>query len=130
MTPSIQSLIAKLEAATEGGHPLSWELLEVIGWTKVWSGQTIYMPPGTTEWHGEGATTIMPEVTTSINAAITLVPERDTNGLYWRVILERKPVHDTLAWIAEVRPHAGSGGDAVAHTASLALCIAALKTRA
>lgn len=65
----------------------------------------------------------------SLDAALSLVPERGDGYLLWRIILERKPLHTGPAWFATVREHAKSGGAAVAHTAPLALTAATLRAR-
>lgn len=100
----IKELIATLESAQEGNWELDREIRRV------------------TDGAGAGV-----GYTKSVDAALTLCPERDADGLYWRIILERKPVHDTLAWIAEVRPHAAEGGHGIARSAALAICAAALR---
>jgi hypothetical protein len=105
-------LIAKLEAATEGSRDLDYAIAEYLGREAVREKQGTFAP-----W----------KYTTCIDAALTLVPERGDLGLTWRFILERKPLHSGPGWICEVREHAKEGGYAVAHTAPLAICIAALK---
>jgi hypothetical protein len=125
------SLIAKLEAATEGSFDLSWEIAQHLGWTKYWYMTTIYLPPGEIEndprqedenWRS-GAMAHLPEFTTSIDAALALVPK----GMLWGV--------STFEHEGRLRAgaHLMQGGTMYqrndAWTAPLAICIAALKAR-
>lgn len=122
-------LIARLEAATEGNTDLSWAIAEHVGWTKFWSGQTIFCPPGVTEAsldaHPEDdrAITIAPPFTTSLDAALTLVPE----SYAWSV--QSSQQFPGQAWLYPPNNAADLEFQADAPPA-LAVCIAALKARA
>jgi hypothetical protein len=124
----IADLIARLEAATEGSHELDGRVycgVNGLVFRSV-SSRGFHFEP---DAHGTHTHVTPTPFTRSIDAALTLVRERGEGGLLWRIILERKPLHSGPAWIAEVREHAKNGGGAIAHTAALALCVAALKAR-
>ena len=72
-TEALETLIARLEQAECGSGELSWAIAEALGWTKYWSMVTVYLPPGEVEGSYEGRTE-PPHYTTSIDAALTLVP--------------------------------------------------------
>jgi hypothetical protein len=123
----IAELIARLEAATEGSRELDEAIALTFGWTL--DGQPTTAAPYRWIAPKGGWHLTPPLFTESVDAAMSLVPKRGAGGLLWRIILERKPLHSGPAWIAEVREHAKNGGGAIAHTAALALCVAALKAR-
>lgn len=126
---TIDELIAKLEAATEGSRELDCDIFVATAPSPFVS----YYPDCVLASLGGFAARVeikdIPAYTTSLDAALTLVPERDKSGAYWRCIIERKPLHSGQAWLAEVRPHAKDGGYAIAYTPALALCVAAMKAR-
>jgi hypothetical protein len=129
----MDELIARLENATEGSSDLSWAIAEALGWSKMWSGMTIYLPPGETEadydaGNAEGACGAFPAYTTSIDAALTLVPSPSWDHIQ----LHFGPPG---AWSAEVGYwHIGDKKidplcEGHHQTPALALCIAALRAR-
>lgn len=140
----MDELIARLKEATEGSHALSWEIAEALGWAKFWAGQTIYVLPGEhaekvragldqdwMDWPYEVFSSV-PEYTTSLDAALTLVPE----GAVWHVMtdyghLRRAKVGPPNNPSASVYKDADRPlfVQADAATPALALCIAALRAR-
>lgn len=60
--------------------------------------------------------------TTSLDAAVTLVPEGHNGSVYWSCEAERTAVH--------LEPRKGRMSDGMARTHALALCAAALRARA
>lgn len=132
----LTALVAKLEAATEGSVSLDADIYEVLGYSVRRGYDTLprtargrHSPVVWRYWDEDGRWISMRNYTRYVDQAMHLLPERDALGNYWRVVLERKPVAVGPAWICTVRPHAGNGGSAIANTAPLALCIAALKAR-
>jgi len=69
--------------------------------------------------------------TTSLDAALTLLPAPQKNGLRCRFWLERKPTSEgtTELWFAECCHHADKGEMVSAPTAALAACKAILRAR-
>ncbi len=107
-------LIKQLEAATEGSRGLDYLIHTKLGWVDQdqggWDG-----PNG--EHTGEG----WPYYTTSLDAALTLVPE----GLRWTLRYDptRKLNYWTWVWTDD------GPCEAYKPTPALALCIAILKAR-
>ena len=130
MTRDDMTIIAKLEAATDGSRELDAAIAESIGWTRDQrdiNGNWRWLAP-------KGPyTQLLPKWTTSIDAALTLVPEdwAGQGSIHW-------PGYDAGRLInrAFVRLHhyLSSGGgprvDGYGATPALALCITALKARA
>jgi hypothetical protein len=140
---TLEELIAKLKAATEGSWELDYEISNLV-----WKRETIY--GGGERWIAPYDTTItgLPPVTPflvlpytrSLDAALTLVPEgwrvfelSEWNGIEpcgWSCVLRKKNL---------VTPHEVSAGMPRSNddrqtkqiaSPALALCIAALKARA
>lgn len=107
----MKDLIAKLESATEGSRELDALIWQALGNPVPRRPDWPYHVPAPT-W------------TTSIDAALSLVPEG------WEWALEFNQNNDETAWVATCRM-----GDPMlfiepeAATPALALCIAALKAR-
>lgn len=134
---NLSDLIARLEAATEGSRELDGDVHVAVQsadeeWVHDGNGRCAkYMRP--MHKHLESA----PHYTTSLDAALTLVPKGygavaggvgdqvivGTNGPAWFAVVD---VATNIGHWSERRAH----GEAVAGTAAIALCIAALKARA
>ena len=132
----LDELIARLEAATEGSRELDAEIWRVADppackiadyQSRAFTGRD-----WTEEEKAEAVAARMkrlaPHFTTSLDAALTLVPEgcafrlqKNLNGKYW-VSMQRKFPDQELGFDIWV--------DAYGPTIVLALCIAALKARA
>lgn len=127
----MDTVIAELEAATEGSRELSDRVAVAIGWKQTVHGDEArgYFVPRYLTWTSpDGAQQPPgewwpPSVTQSLDAALSLVPE----GWGWDVM------HDS---VAAVRPPDSEGDDELAiwgltpnGTPALALCIAALRAR-
>lgn len=128
----MSELVPVLENATEGSVELDKRICEIL--CSPAGSQKLYMDFGRFGMfdmftHPNGQRLNMLRYSTSLDAAMTLVPERGEGDLLLRAILERKPLHSGPAWIAEIREHAKDGGHAIAHTAALAICAAALRFR-
>lgn len=121
-------LISKLEAATEGARWLDEEVAVAVGWTRKdvkhdfkWKApdDQLYILP--------------PRYTTSLDAALTLVPDSGVKNSPWLPCIELERTWGEHRWDGEFRwevhlshptldAHVAS-----APTAPLALCIASLK---
>ncbi len=118
-------LIAKLEAATEGSRELDLEIAMICG-HDLSSGFT-----PTFAYHGdtpvyEWSTGETPSYTTSIDAALTLVPE----GWYVATIAQWRSGPGPRIWAATLNAEPGADAGyrhATRSSPALALCIAALK---
>jgi len=114
-----KELIERLEAAESGSRELDAEIAKEVGYTfmETWTLSEEY-------WIGPAPApdkpVVLPRFTTSLDAALTLVPE----GFWTRLIIATPPV-------AEVNPNniESVDGKVIATTPALALCIAALKAR-
>ena len=124
----LSSLIAKLEAATEGSRELSDEVLIACGWKRGVVGkpplQSAYWktPDGQRMGWEDDLTSggvERPDPTQSLDAALTLVP----SDCAW-------DVWGPVSGNAQLMRGSGEIIEAVAGNAILALCIAALKARA
>ena len=132
---TITDLITRLEAATKGSVKLDCEIALAVGWTifrhtvqnnydSVWDE---WLPPG--KLPGAGIPGQMPFYTTSLDAALTLVPDG------WTVA--RISQTDRKGWNVELREGYLSSYNRVviapykynAPTPALAMCAAALKAR-
>lgn len=108
-------LIARLEAATEGSRELDGAIYETVTGVRITG-------PRDKEW------LVVPFYTTSLDAALTLVPE----GLCWG--LNTHPEDEIFnpggaqAFVSDMLED-GIYAHADAATPALALCIAALKAR-
>jgi hypothetical protein len=128
----ITDLITRLEGATEGSHDLDWTIAEALGWTKYWSSQTIYLPPGVVEdiqvEHPEGATVNLPKFSRSVDAALTLIPPDVWLNMGHRfndqMARDRKVCFAGFE-TAEAPYYFGSH----AETFPIAICLASLKAR-
>jgi hypothetical protein len=106
---TMDKLIQALEKATEGS-----QILDVA------IGREIYgYEPDDPMWH------VLP-FTTSIDAALTLVPE----GHGWKIWLATDFVYGVTKGNAIVWKYYGPSQEVQANTPALALCIASLKARA
>lgn len=101
----MEQLIQKLEAATEGSKRLDYEIWRNTGGAEL------------SDWEDR----IWPAYTTSLDAALSLVPE----GLSWFAEMNNGNAHAGAHW-PKCDPASQFGHAA---TAPLALCIAALKAR-
>ena len=119
---TIDDLIARLEAATEGGRELDVALAKRLR-------QPIKKKPVYKRGHYSGGKPVVLRTedvaspyTTSLDAALTLVPEGHRLRLWW---------HHTGVWGCDVFPDGGGAIHRVLDraTPALALCIAALKAR-
>lgn len=117
-------LIRRLEEATEGCRQADMDIAEHIGWTHV--------PPalsGPECWLDENGVTqaMLPHYTTSIDAALTLVPEgygiSVSNPKHW------DGTEDKLPYARVYGVEKGHYVKGTAETPALALCIAALRAR-
>ena len=138
MTAQLEDLIARLEAAQEGNRELDariWAAVEGKGQPFVTVGPPTYDPPRyfcnphpEINWIGYDLLHMARYYTTSLDAALTLVPDDWTcwelgsraNKMQFRAELSRlehATAQEEFVW-------------ARAPTAPLALCIAALKARA
>jgi hypothetical protein len=124
-------LLATLEKAESGGARLNREVALAAGWTVVGkdlNGREIWLSPDSrnTSW--------LPQFTQSLDAALKLVPDGEKRPMEIRLA-----VHDRISGglsTCEIRDFVGRHhvcvrrALAVAKTAALATCIAALRTRA
>lgn len=115
----MQDLIARLEAATEGSRELDADIALVNGWEKVDPfSEDVCGPP----WRqiATGYRTMScPEFSTSLDAALTLVPEEEKGSFTLHVFEGGE----------SAQAHVGEFEQGDAKTGPLALCIAALKAR-
>jgi hypothetical protein len=110
----MDKLIAKLAAASEGSRALDADVAETQGWSS----------DADDNWIGPGGAIASPHYTTSLDAALTLVPE----GYLW--LLGNTGLSDGRgAYRGDVYCHPRGGAIGVSNTPTLALCIAALKAR-
>lgn len=119
----MKDLIERLEAATGPAHDLDGEIALALGWTyqKMKGDQRAYFRrPGETAYYNRSEP---PRYTSSIDAALTLVPK----GHWWTIEAD-------AAWVRWLT--ANDVDTAQAHfnhrdgsSTALALCIAALKAR-
>jgi hypothetical protein len=110
MTAALPEIIERVEAVAEGSRDLEWKIAQAIGHPSFDIPSTIWPP----FMAGSKADRSIPAYTSSLDAALTLVPE----GCDWQV-----NGHGS-AWIFGSR-HAGADGNSPA----LALCAAALRAR-
>lgn len=125
----MNTLIAELEAATEGSRELDaeiwWDVKPSQARTTYWNGATgkphplIDLPRSGLGYHGVCVSA--PHYTTSLDAALTLVPE----GWWW--VINSGTQGLAKAILGARGSDAGAHEDA--HTPALALCIAALRAR-
>lgn len=115
---AVGALVERLEAATEGSRELDAEI------------DLLALDLG---WRAERHTRGTPNYTTSIDAALSLVPD---NWSIWALMIWRGESSTVTAMETEFKPgfgHAHSGGmgrvETKASTPALALCIAALRAR-
>jgi hypothetical protein len=135
--PDLRSLIERLEAATEGSRYLDVEIAcavptSIPGYPKYeytvpmriargWESNRIYVCDVDGDLTRESH--LAPNYTTSIDAALTLVPEG------W-VVANLYQHLETKRWLASVgRLNKEVGTSLFAATAAIAFCIAALKAR-
>lgn len=119
-------LIARLEAATEGGRELDEAIAEHVGWTLADKVECLWWPPEPSRENCQQA----PLFTLSIDAAMTLVPEGFDYGFSF------SKQHGLETWVqrpfqeGECFQGYAPESDPTDKTRALALCIAALKARA
>ena len=124
----LQSLISALKAATEGTRGLDYHIHEAIGWQD--NDECGWSKPATGE---RTADTGWPHYTTSLDAALTLVPE----GWGWAAaeLDKGEPSAVVTNFLPQLKPGTlDANPDRIdfrskAATHALALCIAALKAR-
>jgi hypothetical protein len=137
MTADLAALLARLGEAKEGTVELSEEIARHLGWTP---RDGVWYPPGSTGYPQPCAPNA-PRYTTSIDAALLLVPEG------WQAGFEMPGVHDTVqqseAWCwpfhSDWRPDWQNGDEgyrshqdgtrAIGATPALALVIAFLRAQ-
>ena len=121
---AMTDLITRLEQAAEGSRELDAEIAEATGWCFVPAdtmSEDKWLPP---DWNDP------PAFSTSLDAALTLVPEGYS---LHRIDQYHDPHHPAWGWGAHLRPFKDrEKGMAVGESrssAALALCIAALRAR-
>jgi hypothetical protein len=126
----MKDLIAKLEAATEGSRELDLEILtRVMGYRDIHGDGTMFDRGNDGYWslHGDEKNPPLPSPTTSLDAALTLVPEG------WVAHLSFYSDHADCELVKPTGRFLISGDTEVwannAKTGPLALCIAALRAR-
>lgn len=111
-------LIEKLESATEGSRELDAQIATVLGFKVSWAGKAkhilMYWCP-----LGQPAARRVPRWTTSLDTALTLVPEE------WHITISGQ--NDT--WAGRLEHMRKPEQIGLAATPALALCIAALKAQ-
>lgn len=123
----MDDLIKRLEAATGPSRELDQEICLALGWTfqKMKGDRRPYFrKPGDTEFYQRSEP---PDYTSSIDAALTLVPEG-----WWAEIHHRADMPGVVLWqfplpckrIPAHKPYQQGG-----NTTPIAICIAALKAR-
>src|SRR6185312_16180792 len=141
MTP-YTDLLARLEAATEGSRELDAEIAYAIDFKPdddpdfTWRGVVeraggVVKAAERLHHYSSMWGRWIPRYSTSLDAALTLLPAPQKNGLRCRFWLERKPTSEgtTELWFAECRHHAVKGEMVSAPTAALAACKAILRAR-
>lgn len=133
----MKELIKKLEAATEGSRELDADIAFAVGWTyekrgrdrKPWWRKPEAERDSDTASSRFWSQYPKEEFTTSIDAALTLVPEGWRVAYLWEAV---KP-EDRPWWGAQLsrdKPYKTMSPVLGKETPALALCIAALKARA
>lgn len=143
----MRDLIERLEKATDGSMDLSRQVARARGWINVGNSKKgeWYRPEDTRDGkpvldglHGTDFFREPPDFTTSLDAALTLVPEGYAieDMMIWPAspasvtVLETKMGRDGRYWRGHTRFETVVGRwDATAKTAPLALCVAALRAR-
>jgi hypothetical protein len=124
---SIANLISTLEGATAPCLELDADIAIVAGWTfekMKGDAKPYWRKPGETSWFTR-AKDGPPRYTASIDAALTLVPE----GMSWGVF-NRNAIDDASAWVWRTPERDLLAGiNATSKSEAIALCIAALKAR-
>ena len=124
---ALAELIARLEAATEGSRELDAEIgahpaTPSCGVRKGAAKERVVEAADT----HDPPLVNLPHYTTSIDAALTLVPE----GMEWALSNHGQTGAEQLCWAGVFgSPFIGSECDSHAATPVLALCIAALRAR-
>ena len=116
----MKDLIARLEAATEGNRELGEDIYVELSFRRL-----IPQTPGYPLGDRRGCQF---DYTTSIDAALTLVPEGW--GFMLRYHITRRGMRATASALAPFMAERGDVFDQSAATPALAHCIAALKARA
>ena len=130
-----EELIAALEKAEYSSEKLDKQIGEFMGWRyerRDVTGHWRWVRINTNPVEARGA---LPEYTSSIDAALTLVPEG-----WSRSIGEMMGLPEKIRWMAHIRDHRPESVDSAgrsikwkegeAPTPAIAICIAALKARA
>ena len=118
----MDKLITELEVATEGSRELDRRVLLASGWLIDAYGYW-WARNGNLGFHGEKEAHLLPQPTTSLDAALALVPEGWAGG--GRIVAPYGPYNIELLGISNDAGLAHGRGA----TPALALCIAALKAR-
>jgi hypothetical protein len=119
----MKDLIAKLEAATEGGWELDFAIQQKLeGWENLGGGWRKWTATGKEEQYNCGMRP--PHYTTSLDAALTLVLQ----GCVWEISKTDSAAHPRVFYSARVEDDEYSVVTNAA-TPALALCIASLKAR-
>ena len=127
---ALAELIARLEVATAGSRELDIAVYEAIGWRRKQFSKTAptwLCPPDDGKRIAIEPFNLLPCVTTSIDAALTLVPENWWAEIHARTDTPSCVLHEfplPCRRVPSERPYV-----LVAATPALALCIAALKAR-
>lgn len=124
-TSSLSHLIERLERATTADRELDGEIASVLAlhpkdWQRdVKSASASLWFKGLHNWRA-------PDYTSSIDAAMTLLPD----GVYWMAACGKRSVNEPLGACALYHPGVDQPFVQVeGHTVAIALCIAALKAR-
>ena len=117
----LDTLIRDLEAATEGNRELDGRILLASGWhidnDGYWWAQN-----GNLGFHGEREAHLLPNPTTSLDAAREIVPKRFRH--HWSVTEHHDRSGATVGDLAD-----GAAANFKGATPALALCIASIKTQ-
>lgn len=127
---SIADLTARLEAAHEGSKALNAAIADIVDGWPVWreTDPEWRVAPNGAPVHLK---TVAPPYTTSIDAALTLLPDDFSIGLLWDQDERASQASVGIDALAGF-PLAVSAAKSIKrqHAVALALCIAALKARA
>ena len=141
MTTALDDLIARLEAASEGSRELDAEISAALhicppqspDWLRNWDGPYVVFGLGRVAvQHSNcerGVNWLAPNFTTSLDAALTLVPEGYDYGFSF------SKQHGLEAWVqkpfkqSECFQGYAPDGDMTNKTSAKSVCVAALKAR-
>ena len=126
MATDLTALLAELQDATDGSRELDMRVALASGYKRSRLGIG-----GGFDWVAPDRTlSFLPEFSTSINAALTLVPD----GMWW-LLDKRRTRPDGALYGAQIMLRSGHGyavdvvAETEAHTPALAMCCAALRSK-